>query len=86
MNSIYHMVSVQPGLIPQVIGDITHARFWSATVFVDHYFNFYYTQLMRGTSGEETLQAKEVYKRLKATNGDRVCAYRGDNRRFADPN
>ena len=36
-NSIDQMVSAQPGIIPQVTGDLTHARLWAATLFVDHY-------------------------------------------------
>ena len=40
---------------------------------------------MRGTSAKATLRAKEAYERLKTTHGDRVCAYRADNRRFVDP-
>ena len=40
---------------------------------------------MRGTSSEETIYTKEAYKRLAATHGDRVCAYRADNGRFTDP-
>ena len=37
MNSIVHMVYYQPGITPQVIGALTHTRFWEATVLVDHY-------------------------------------------------
>ena len=38
---------------------------------------------MRETSAEETLHAKEAYKRLAATHGARVCAYRAENVRFS---
>ena len=34
---IENMVSFQPGLTPQVTGDLTHVRFLEATVFMDHY-------------------------------------------------
>ena len=37
MTSIYQMVYVKPGLTPQVTVSLTHERFWSVTVFVDHY-------------------------------------------------
>ena len=40
---------------------------------------------MKVTSGEETLRAKEAYERLESTHGDRVCAYRANSRRFAEP-
>ena len=58
------MFSNQPGLIPQVNGDLTHARLWAATVFVNHYYDYCYDQITRGTSSEETLWAKEAYERL----------------------
>ena len=73
MTSIDQMVSFQQGLIPQVTGYLTHAIFWEATVFVDHYYNYCSTHFMRGTSAEETLQFKETYERLSATHGSRVC-------------
>ena len=37
------------------------------------------------TSAEDTLHAKEAYKRLAVTHGTRVCAYRADNGRFLYP-
>ena len=37
------------------------------------------------TSAEETLRVKESYDRLSATYGGRVCAYRADIGRFAEP-
>ena len=40
---------------------------------------------MRGTSSEEIHRAKEAYERLVTTHGARVCAYRLDNGRFAEP-
>ena len=40
---------------------------------------------MRETFSDETLHAKEVYKRLAATHGARVCAYRAENVRFSYP-
>ena len=85
MTSIDHMVSAQPGIIPQVTGSLNHARFWSATVFLDHYSNYCYAHIMRGNSAEETLRAKEAYERLAATHWTRVCAYREYNGRFAEP-
>ena len=79
------MVSSQPGIIPQFTGALTHERLWAVTVFADHYYGYCYTHLMRGKSSEETLWAKEAYKRLVVTHGARVCAYRAEKGRFADP-
>ena len=66
------MVSAQTGLIYQVTRDLTHTRFCVATLFVHHYSDYCYTHVMRGTSDEETLRAKEAYKRLAVTHGARV--------------
>ena len=40
---------------------------------------------MRGTQADETLHTKEAYERLLDTHGDRVCAYRVNNRMFSYP-
>ena len=72
MTSIDQMVSARPELIPKVTRYLTHARFWSTTVFVDHYSDYCYTQLMRGTSDEETLQSKEANESLSTSHRDRL--------------
>ena len=55
MKSIDQKVTAQPGLIPQVIGALTHAKFCESTIFVDHYSDYFYDDIMRGTLSEETL-------------------------------
>ena len=85
MALIEQMLSVQPGLITQVTGSLTHTRFWAATVFVGHYSDYCYSHLMRGTSAEENLQSKESHKRLISTHGYRVFSYRSDNGIFEYP-
>ena len=55
-----------------------------ATVFVDHYSDHVYVYLMRDLTLEETLLAKEVYKRFLASIGVTAHAYHADNGRFAD--
>ena len=80
MTSIDQMVYSQPGIIPQFTGALTHAIFWAATVFLDHYSD--YTHIVRGTSSEEALQAKEAYGRLSDTHRARDCTCRADGRRF----
>ena len=60
MTSIDQMVSSQPGPIPKLTGSITQVRFWAATVFVYQYSDYCYAHLMRGTSVEETREAKEA--------------------------
>ena len=64
MTSIYQMVYAQPGLISQVTGYLTHMRLWEAAVFLYRYSNYCYAHLMRETSAEEILRAKEAYNFL----------------------
>ena len=40
---------------------------------------------MRGVSSEKTIESKEAYKRLAATQGARVCSYRVENGIFVEP-
>ena len=85
MTSIDHMVSAQPGIILQFTGDLTHSRLWSSTVFVGHYSYYCYTHLIRVTSSEETLRAKEAYDLLLLTHRDRICTYRDNSESFYEP-
>ena len=41
------MISAQPGLIPQDKGNLTRARIWACTIFVDYYTGFVFVALMR---------------------------------------
>ena len=85
MTSVDQSVSDQPGIIPQVTGALTHARLWSATVFVDHNSDYCYTKFIRRISDEETLRAKEAYERLEATHRSRFYTYREDKGIFSEP-
>ena len=79
MTSIDQMVSAQLGLITQVTGDVP-----TCEILGSHHMCVPLI-LMRGTSDEETLWEKETCYHLADTHGARVCAYRVENRRFADP-
>eukprot|EP00957_Ditylum_brightwellii_P126984 9681427-Ditylum_brightwellii.AAC.1 len=57
-TSADHIISHQPGLIPQVTGRLTHEKFWGAVTMVDHATRFVYSQLIRGITVKETLAAK----------------------------
>ena len=61
--SIDHLVSAQPGLIPQISGYLTNMRIWGDTVFVDHVPYFTHVGLMRDLTLNETLLAKTAFKR-----------------------
>jgi hypothetical protein len=45
--SINHMVSAQPGLIPQMAGFLTNLRIWAASFLVDHYLDYVYVALIQ---------------------------------------
>ena len=62
--SIDHIVSAQPGLIPQMSGNLTRMRIWAVQVHVDHFSGHTHVHLMRDLSLEETLIAKASYERV----------------------
>ena len=53
-----HIVSSQPGSIPQISGFLTSQHFWGCTNFVDHVSDYVYVNLMRDLSLSETLLTK----------------------------
>ena len=83
-TSCDHIVSHQPGLIPQTSGKLTHARFWGSVIYVDHATDFIYNHLIKTTSSDETLASKFAYERLSRSYGVTIGAYDTDNSRFND--
>jgi hypothetical protein len=71
--SMDHLVSAQPGLIPQITGKLTGQQINGATVIVDHYSDQVYVYLMQNLTLEETLLAKHVYERFLSCIGVKVC-------------
>ena len=82
--SLDHMVSAQPGLIPQMSGRLTNLCVMAATVFVDHFLDHVYMYLMKNLTLSETLLAKHAYERFLASLGVESKSYHADNVRFAD--
>ena len=56
------MISAQPGLIPQEKGNLTRARIWACTVFVDYYTVYVFVALMRDLNVESTIVAKKEFE------------------------
>lgn len=83
-TSTDQMISPFGGLIPQIKGKLMRAKFYAATIFVDHFTDYTYVHLMRDTTAETTLEAKNAYEHLLSTFGHRVMAYHADNGRFAE--
>ena len=85
-TSCDHIISAQPGLIPQSKGSLTHDRFWGSVLYADHFSDFIYNHLISGTTSLETLQSKQAYERIAKSYGIQVKSYRADNLRFDDLN
>ena len=83
-TSTDQMISPYGGLIPQMKGRLMKAKYYAATVFVDHYSDFTYVHLMRDTTAESTLEAKQAYEHLLQSYGHKVLAYHADNGRYAE--
>jgi hypothetical protein len=83
-TSTDHMISPYGGLIPQLKGKLMRAKYYAATIFVDHYTDYAYVHLMRDSTADSTLEAKNAYEHLLATFGHKVLAYHADNGRFAE--
>ena len=83
-TSCDHVVSHQPGLVPQSTGRLTYKRFWGSVVFVDHFSDFVYNHLIHGTTSAETLGAKQAYERVAGHYGVQIKAFHADNSRFDD--
>ena len=72
MTSVDHMIPLQPIIVPQVAGEITHTILWESNVFVNNFSDDLYAHLMRENLSKEILQAKEYYDHLATTHGTRV--------------
>jgi hypothetical protein len=77
--SIDHMISAQPGLIPQMAGFLTNLRIWAASIFVDHYLDYPYVALMRDLTLDESLLAKSSFEQHANEDGVTISSYHADN-------
>ena len=67
--SIDQIVSVQPGLIPQISGYLTNMRIWGATVLLYHVSEFTHVALMRYITLYETVLSKTSFVSLANDGG-----------------
>ena len=74
----------QPSLISQLIGIMTHERFWGPVLYVDHYSDFMYNHLITGTTRQATLESKLANGRVAAAHGVKIKSYHADSLRFTD--
>ena len=85
-TSCDHIISHQPGLIPQVSGKLTHERYWGSVLYVDHFSDYLFNHLITGTTNEQTLSSILAYERVAQQHDVRGKAYHADNLRFNDNN
>ena len=82
--SVDQLESTTPGLIAQLRGRPTIARYTVATVFVDQFSGLSYVHLQKGTGAIETLSAKTTFEAYSRKHGVRILHYHADNGIFAD--
>ena len=78
------MISPFGGMVPQIKGRLMKAKYYAATIFVDHFTDYTYVHLMKDTKAENTLEAKNAYEALMLSHGHKVLAYHADNGRYAE--
>jgi hypothetical protein len=79
-----HLVSAQPGLIPQISGKLTCLQINGATVIIDHYSDHVYIFLMHDLLLDETLLAKHAYECFLSSIRVTAKAFHANNGCFAD--
>ena len=82
--SVDQLESTTPGLIAQLRGRPTIARYTVATVFVDQFSGLSYVHLQKGTGALESLSAKTTFEAYSRKHGVRILNYHADNGIFAD--
>ena len=74
-TSCDHLISHDPGLMPQVTGRLTHNKYCGAAVFIDHFSNAIYPHLMTSTSMKETMNGNFLCERFAYKHGIKIKYY-----------
>jgi hypothetical protein len=82
--SVDQMISTVPGLVAQMKGIPTRARYKIATIFVDHASDYTYAHFQTAATSLETVQSKLEFERHAASAGVTIKRYHCDNGRFVD--
>ena len=77
--SVDQMMSPTPGLMAQMVGKPTKARYNCATVYVDQATGCGFIHLQKSTDGEETVKSKVAFERWSAEHGVKIQHYHADN-------
>ena len=83
-TSLDALTSSTPGIISQMSGFLTSDRFRAAIFFVAYATSYMYTQLQRGQTLVESIEAKASYERMAETFDIRVKKFHIDNGIFAE--
>ena len=81
--SIDTLISITPGLIGQLRGIPTTARYKAATIFVDHFSGLGYVYLHKSTTAAEAVEAKRTFENYATNLGVKIRHYHADNGAFA---
>ena len=79
------MISAQPGLVPQEKGKLTRTRIWGATIFVDYTMKWIKVCLLKSTTGDTTLEAKEAFEEECHVRDVKPRNFHAYNDSFAEP-
>jgi hypothetical protein len=82
--SVDQLESRTPGLIGQLKGIPTKARYKVATIFVDHISDLTFIHLQQTTNASETVEAKRQFESYLRSHGVTVKHYHADNGRFIE--
>jgi GAG-pre-integrase domain len=82
--SVDQLESRLPGLLGQLKGIPTKARYKVATVFVDHISDLTFIHLQQTTNAMEALEAKRQFESYLRSHGVIVKHYHADNGRFIE--
>ena len=58
-TSCHHVISHQPGIVPQSTGILTHIKFLGSVLFADHHSDFLFNHRITGTTSIATLEVKQ---------------------------
>jgi hypothetical protein len=82
--SVDQLESKTPGLLGQLKGIPTKARYRVATIFVDHISDFTFVHMQQTTNASETLEAKNQFESYARSHGVNIKHYHADNGRFIE--
>ena len=82
--SVDQLESTTPGLVAQMKGTPTKARYKAATIFVDQFSGLSFVYLQKTLTSAETVDAKHAFEQYANDHGVQVKHYHADNGRFAD--